>query len=156
MFALGAMLAGLGGAIQLPREPASLMLDLRAIGEAFVIVVVGGMGSIPGAYVAALLIAEIKAICIGLGTTTLFGITISFKKAGIDITGILTSGGGGTTVRNILASKLPYGEVAVSAALAAQRQGLDVVIVNTGTRSVAEATLVTLPDSPVKLSLIHI
>ena len=73
-----------------------------------------------------------------------------FKKAGIDITGILTSGGGGTTVRNILASKLPYGEVAVSAALAAQRQGLDVVIVNTGTRSVAEATLVTLPDSPVK------
>ena len=80
VFALGAMLAGLGGAIQLPREPASLMLDLRAIGEAFVIVVVGGMGSIPGAYVAALLIAEIKAICIGLGTTTLFGITISFSK----------------------------------------------------------------------------
>src|SRR5260370_32338399 len=39
-----------------------------------------------------------------------------FKKAGIDITGILTSGGGGTTVRNILASKTPYGEVAVGAA----------------------------------------
>jgi len=48
-----------------------------------------------------------------------------FKKAGVDITGILSSGGGGTTVRNILASKTPYGEVAVSAALAAQRQGLD-------------------------------
>ena len=48
VFALGAMLAGLGGAIQLPREPASLLLDLRAIGEAFVIVVVGGMGSISG------------------------------------------------------------------------------------------------------------
>ncbi|KAF1020850.1 MAG: hypothetical protein GAK30_02238 [Paracidovorax wautersii] len=80
VFALGAMLAGLGGAIQLPREPAGLTLDLRAIGEAFVVVVVGGMGSIPGAYVAALLIAEIKAICIGLGTTTLFGITVSFSK----------------------------------------------------------------------------
>lgn len=73
-----------------------------------------------------------------------------FKKAGIDITGILTSGGGGTTVRNILASKVPYGEVAVSAALAAQRQGMDVVIVNVGTRSVAEASMVTMPDSDVK------
>lgn len=73
-----------------------------------------------------------------------------FKKAGIDITGILSSGGGGTTVRNILASKTPYGEVALSAALAAARQGLDVVIVNVGTRSVAEASMVTLPGSDVK------
>ncbi|MFK3799438.1 MULTISPECIES: ABC transporter permease [unclassified Pseudomonas] len=80
VFALGAMLAGLGGAVQLPREPASLSLDLRTIGEAFVIVVVGGMGSLPGAYVAALLIAEIKALCIGLGSTTLFGIPVSFSK----------------------------------------------------------------------------
>jgi branched-chain amino acid transport system permease protein len=80
VFALGAMLAGLGGAVQLPREPASLSLDLRTIGEAFVIVVVGGMGSLPGAYVAALLIAEIKALCIGLGSATLFGITVSFSK----------------------------------------------------------------------------
>jgi branched-chain amino acid transport system permease protein len=80
VFALGAMLAGLGGAVQLPREPASLALDLRTIGEAFVIVVVGGMGSLPGAYVAALLIAEIKAMCIGLGSTTLFGVSISFSK----------------------------------------------------------------------------
>ncbi|GKT23301.1 ABC transporter permease [Acidovorax sp. SUPP3334] len=80
VFALGAMLAGLGGAVQLPREPASLALDLRAIGEAFVIVVVGGMGSIPGAYVAALLIAEIKALCVGLGTVHWFGVEISFSK----------------------------------------------------------------------------
>lgn len=48
VFALGCMLAGLGGALQLPREPASLGRDLTAIGDAFVIVVVGGMGSIPG------------------------------------------------------------------------------------------------------------
>ncbi|MDA8444284.1 ABC transporter permease [Paracidovorax valerianellae] len=80
VFALGAMLAGLGGAVQLPREPASLALDLRAIGEAFVIVVVGGMGSIPGAYVAALLIAEIKALCVGLGTVHWFGVEVSFSK----------------------------------------------------------------------------
>ncbi len=73
-----------------------------------------------------------------------------FKKAGIDITGILGSGGGGTTVRNILASDTPYGEVAVSAALAAKAQGLDIIIVNTGTRSVAEASMVTMPDSGIK------
>jgi NitT/TauT family transport system substrate-binding protein len=73
-----------------------------------------------------------------------------FKKAGVDITGILTSSGGGTTVRNILASKTPYGEVAVAAALAAQRQGLDLVIVNVGTRSVAEASMVTMPGTNVQ------
>ncbi|MEO6409774.1 MAG: ABC transporter permease [Burkholderiaceae bacterium] len=80
VFALGTMLAGLGGALQLPREPANLGLDLLTIGDAFVVVVVGGMGSIPGAYVAALLIAEIKAICIGIGTVQLFGIDFAFSK----------------------------------------------------------------------------
>ena len=80
VFALGTMLAGLGGALQLPREPANLGLDLLTIGDAFVVVVVGGMGSIPGAYVAALLIAEIKAICIGIGAVDLFGISFSFSK----------------------------------------------------------------------------
>jgi branched-chain amino acid transport system permease protein len=80
VFALGAMLAGLGGALQLPREPAALGLDLLTIGDAFVVVVVGGMGSIPGAFVAALLIAEIKAICVGLGTVHWFGFDFSFSK----------------------------------------------------------------------------
>jgi branched-chain amino acid transport system permease protein len=80
VFALGAMLAGLGGALQLPREPANLEMDLHTIGAAFVVVVVGGMGSIPGAFVAALLIAELKAICIWIGTVNLLGFNISFSK----------------------------------------------------------------------------
>lgn len=80
VFALGAFLAGLGGAIQMPNEPASLHLDLQTIGDAFVVVVVGGMGSLPGAYVAALLIAQTKAICAALGTVHLFGLDISFSK----------------------------------------------------------------------------
>lgn len=80
VFALGAMLAGLGGALQLPREPANLEMDLHTIGAAFVVVVVGGMGSIPGAFVAALLIAELKAICIWIGTVQLFGMSIAFSK----------------------------------------------------------------------------
>ena len=80
VFALGSMLAGLGGALQLPRESANLEMDLNTIGAAFVVVVVGGMGSIPGAYLAALLIAEVKAVCIGLGTVELWGVVFSFSK----------------------------------------------------------------------------
>ena len=80
VFALGAVLAGLGGALQLPREPANLEMDLNIIGAAFVVVVVGGMGSIPGAYVAALLIAELKAICIWLGLVEIAGVAVSFSK----------------------------------------------------------------------------
>ena len=67
VFAFGAALAGLGGALAIPREPANLEIDLAVVSDAFVVVVVGGMGSIPGAFLAALLIAEIKAFCIGLG-----------------------------------------------------------------------------------------
>lgn len=80
VFALGSALAALGGALQLPREPANLALDLTTIGDAFVVVVVGGMGSIPGAYLAALIIAEIKAICYGLGTVEFFGTSFAFSK----------------------------------------------------------------------------
>ena len=67
VFALGALLAGAGGALAVPREPASLGVDLAAISDAFVVVVVGGLGSIPGAFLAALLIGEVKAFCIGFG-----------------------------------------------------------------------------------------
>src|SRR3546814_15399151 len=80
VFALGAFLAALGGSIQIPRQPANLALDLSVIGDAFVVVVVGGMGSIPGAYVAALLIAEIKALCIALGTVSFAGVSFAFPK----------------------------------------------------------------------------
>jgi branched-chain amino acid transport system permease protein len=80
VFALGAFLAGLGGALQIPREPAQLFLDLTAISDAFVIVVVGGMGSIPGAFLAAVLIGLIKAFCVGIGTVEIAGVSFSFSK----------------------------------------------------------------------------
>jgi branched-chain amino acid transport system permease protein len=80
VFALGTLLAGMGGAMQLPREPASLGLDLSTIADAFVVVVVGGMGSIPGAYLAALLIAEVKSLCVGIGLVHVFGVPFSFTK----------------------------------------------------------------------------
>jgi len=80
VFTLGALLAGLGGALQLPREPANLGMDLTVITDAFVVVVVGGMGSIVGSYVAAVIIAEVKAFCIGIGLVTLGGFSVNFTK----------------------------------------------------------------------------
>jgi branched-chain amino acid transport system permease protein len=80
VFALGSCLAGLAGALQLPREPANLGMDLAVIAEAFVVTVAGGLGSIPGAFVAALLIGLIKALCIALGTVDLGGFEIDFPK----------------------------------------------------------------------------
>jgi len=80
VFALGAFLAGLGGALQLPREPANLEMDLNTIGTAFVVVVVGGMGSMAGAFFAALLIAELKALCVWIGLVPLLGVEVSFSK----------------------------------------------------------------------------
>ena len=81
VFALGAALAGLGGALQLPREPAHLEMDLNTIGAAFVVVVVGGMGSLPGAYLAALIISLIKALCVWVGTVEVLGTSINMTKA---------------------------------------------------------------------------
>lgn len=66
-FTLGAFLAGLGGALAAPRVPATLGLDLEIIASAFVVVVVGGLGSIPGAFLAALLICSVKALFVFLG-----------------------------------------------------------------------------------------
>jgi branched-chain amino acid transport system permease protein len=80
VFACGSFLAGLGGALQLAREPANLGLDLIVLGDAFVVVVVGGMGSIGGAYLAAVIIAEIKALCIGLGVIDFGLFSVNFSK----------------------------------------------------------------------------
>ena len=80
VFMLGAFLAGFGGALQVAREPANLWLDLIVIGEAFVVVVVGGMGSITGAFLAAVIIAEVKALCIGIGVVHFGGFTVNFSK----------------------------------------------------------------------------
>jgi branched-chain amino acid transport system permease protein len=59
---VGAALAGLGGSLQMLRpESVNLTMDLLILAPAFVVVVVGGMGSIAGAYLAAFIIAELNA-----------------------------------------------------------------------------------------------
>jgi branched-chain amino acid transport system permease protein len=53
---------------------------LAIIGDAFVVVVVGGMGSVTGAYLAALLIAELQAFMLLAPTFQAFGIDIALSK----------------------------------------------------------------------------
>lgn len=66
VFALGAGLAGLAGALQIPRETVNLQMDLTILVEAFVVVVVGGLGSITGAFWASLAIGVLHAFGIWL------------------------------------------------------------------------------------------
>ena len=56
-----------------------------------------------------------------------------FKEAGVDISGILTSKGGGTSVRNMMAGETLFAEVALPAALAAIKEGFNIRIISGGT-----------------------
>ncbi|MFD1511305.1 ABC transporter permease [Lacimonas salitolerans] len=60
VFALGCGLAGLGGALQLPKGGADLLMDFTILTAVFVVVVIGGMGSLPGAYLAAVIISVLN------------------------------------------------------------------------------------------------
>ena len=61
VFAVGVFLAALGGALQIPRDAVNHTMDLRIIVEVFVVVVIGGLGSIMGAFVASVLVSELNA-----------------------------------------------------------------------------------------------
>ena len=80
VFFVGAALAGLAGALALPREPANLNMDLVIIADVFVVTVVGGLGSIRGAFIAALIIGMVKALCIAIGSVSVWQLTIAFPK----------------------------------------------------------------------------
>ena len=73
-----------------------------------------------------------------------------FKEKGVDVTGILTSTGGGTSVRNTLAGDLPYGEVALSAAIEAINNGQPLKIINSAVESVGDILWIVRQDSTLK------
>lgn len=73
-----------------------------------------------------------------------------FKEAGADITGVRGSEGGGTTVRNMLGGNMPYGEIALSAAVLAIQGGADLKIISENVYTVAEFYWLTRPDSPIR------
>jgi NitT/TauT family transport system substrate-binding protein len=73
-----------------------------------------------------------------------------FKQEGIDVSGIITSAGGGTSLRNMLAGGVPYGEVNPAVVVAAVQQGADLKLISDNVLTVAEFVWAVKPDSPIK------
>lgn len=73
-----------------------------------------------------------------------------FKKNGLNFDGIISSHGGGTAVRNMVASGLPFGEIATSAAIAAAQTGLNIVFVYSANNNAGDMSWMVQPSSPVK------
>jgi NitT/TauT family transport system substrate-binding protein len=71
-----------------------------------------------------------------------------FKAHGVDITGVLTSAGGGTSVRNTLAGDMPFGEVALPAAIEAINNGVPLRIIGAGAQSIADILWMAKKGSP--------
>ena len=63
-FALGCFMAGLGGAVVVPAQAAVLGMGIEALILAFVVVVVGGLGSLEGALIGALIVAFVRTAAI--------------------------------------------------------------------------------------------
>jgi branched-chain amino acid transport system permease protein len=61
-FTLGCLMAGLGGAIVMPISGAVLGMGVDALILAFVVVVIGGLGSLEGALVGALIVGFVRTL----------------------------------------------------------------------------------------------
>jgi NitT/TauT family transport system substrate-binding protein len=72
-----------------------------------------------------------------------------FKQEGANVTGILSSAGGGTTLRNMLAGDAPFAEVNPNAVIAAIQQGANIKIVSDDVLTVAEFVWGVKPNSSI-------
>jgi branched-chain amino acid transport system permease protein len=61
-FGVGCFLAGLGGAIIVPSQAAVLGMGVDALVLAFVVVVIGGLGSLEGAFVGSLIVGFVRTL----------------------------------------------------------------------------------------------
>lgn len=71
-----------------------------------------------------------------------------FKEVGIEIEGIIPGSGGGTTVRNVLAGKLPFGDVATSAVVESFLAGAPITIVGGSVKTFNDSGYITRKDAP--------
>jgi branched-chain amino acid transport system permease protein len=62
VFVIGCYLAGLAGALMPPMSVVALGSDVSVIIECFIIVVIGGLGSLPGAFVGAIILGLLNAL----------------------------------------------------------------------------------------------
>ncbi len=73
-----------------------------------------------------------------------------FKKNGLDIDSLTGAHGGGTAVRNMMASDIPFAELSTAAAIAALRTGLKIKIVYGAVNNMGKTSWVALPGSSIK------
>ena len=73
-----------------------------------------------------------------------------FKEEGANVTGIISSQGGGTSLRNMLAGGVAYGEVNPGVVTVAIKEGADIKIISDNVLTVAEFVWAVKPDSPIK------
>ena len=73
-----------------------------------------------------------------------------FKQQGLNITEIITSAGGGTTMRNMMAAGVPYAEINPGAAIGAIQQGVDLKIIADNVLTVAEFAWFVKPESRIR------
>ena len=66
VFTLGVALGTTGGALVVPATAASLDMGVELIVDAFAVVVIGGLGSMPGALVGALIVGFVRAAAISI------------------------------------------------------------------------------------------
>jgi branched-chain amino acid transport system permease protein len=66
VFTLGSMLGTLGGALVIPATAAMSEMGIELIVEAFAVVVIGGLGSMRGAFVGALIVGVLRAVAISV------------------------------------------------------------------------------------------
>jgi branched-chain amino acid transport system permease protein len=64
VFTLGTALGTVGGALVVPATAASIEIAVELIVEAFAVVVIGGLGSMRGAFVGALIVGIMRAVAI--------------------------------------------------------------------------------------------
>ncbi len=61
IFILGSLIAGLSGAVTAPFGSVALGMDIEIIVECFAVVVIGGMGSLPGTLLGAFIVGQVYA-----------------------------------------------------------------------------------------------
>lgn len=120
-------------------------MNLRGI----ILIAVVGLAAAAPANAADLLVTQYKNDPSGAP----YGIAMEkgfFTAHGLDITGIISGAGGGSSVRNAIASDLGYGDVTAAPVIAAAEQGQDVKIINITGRSLADLVMIVMPNSPLK------
>ena len=90
VFGLGAFLGGLGGALAAPVRAAYPGMGVEVIVECFIVVVVGGLGSVQGALIAALIIGQLEVFGVMfleelsmIFIYVLMGVVLLYKPSGL-------------------------------------------------------------------------